>query len=187
MIVYKITNKITNKSYIGCSKHSLEERWKSHVYKSNSGSPGYLHRSIAKYGKDSFDRVVLEKCYSHRQMFKSEIKYIEKFDTFNNGYNLTKGGEGRLGGTYVPTKETLLKLSLALKGKRKGKQSKEHIEKQRLQKLKKWKIIDPNGIETVVNNLREFCESNGLVYQSFYKSYSESRFHKGYRLEQYNG
>lgn len=178
---------VNGMSYIGCSKRSVDVRWKDHVRKSKYGSKLHLHRAIAKYGVAAFKRSVIEECDNQDDMLLKEIESIKHFDTFNNGYNLTMGGEGRLGGTCKHTEESKLKMSLATKGKPKGKQSKDHIEKQRIQKRHNWIVTKPCGIKQQVSNLQEFCQNEGLSYQSFYKSYSEDRLHKGYKLEKSNG
>ena len=88
--IYKITNKINNKSYIGQSIH-IEQRWEEHLYKTSKCS--LIKYALFKYGKDNFIFEVLEEC-SREELNEKEQYWIEKYDTFNNGYNLTKGGGG---------------------------------------------------------------------------------------------
>lgn len=63
--IYKITNNITNKAYIGQSTN-ISKRWKRHqrdCYDCKSSSYDYpLYRSIRKYGLDNFTFEVLEIC-----------------------------------------------------------------------------------------------------------------------------
>lgn len=89
-IIYKITNKVNGKSYIGQSRYTLEFRWKQHLHKKDKT---YFHNAIKKYGPESFEMEVLEEC-EYKDLDAREIFYIAKFDTFNNGYNLTLGGDG---------------------------------------------------------------------------------------------
>lgn len=89
-IIYKITNKVNGKSYIGQTRYTLEFRWKQHQHKKDNT---YFHNAIHKYGIDNFDIEVLEEC-NIEDLNSREIFYIAKFDTFNNGYNLTIGGDG---------------------------------------------------------------------------------------------
>lgn len=89
-IIYKITNKVNNKSYIGQTRYTVEFRWKQHQHKKDNV---YFHNAIHKYGVDNFLVEVLEEC-NIENLSSREIFYIAKYDTFNNGYNLTIGGEG---------------------------------------------------------------------------------------------
>ena len=89
-IIYKITNKVNNKSYIGQTRYTLQFRWNQHLHKKDNT---YFHNAISKYGKDNFSLEILEEC-DVEKLNDREIFYIAKFDTFNNGYNLTIGGDG---------------------------------------------------------------------------------------------
>lgn len=89
-IIYKITNKVNNKSYIGQTRYTIEFRWKQHQHKKDNT---YFHNAIKKYGIDSFLIEKLEEC-NIEDLNSREIFYIAKYDTFKNGYNLTIGGDG---------------------------------------------------------------------------------------------
>lgn len=52
--VYKITNKVTNKIYIGITNQGSGARYRHHWYESRIGEPSPIHRSMAKYGEDNF-------------------------------------------------------------------------------------------------------------------------------------
>lgn len=93
--IYKVTNKVTGKSYIGQTRNTVEFRWRQH-YKTKDNK--YFHKAIQKYGKENFEVTTLEVC-PVEQLNDREIYYINKYDTFKKGYNLTKGGT-----TYTPTK-----------------------------------------------------------------------------------
>lgn len=87
--IYKITNKINGKSYIGQSIH-IEERWKEHLYR-NSSHTSLIKLALQKYGANNFTFEVIEEC-NQEELDKKEIYWIKYFDTYNNGYNLTLGG-----------------------------------------------------------------------------------------------
>lgn len=89
-IIYKITNTVNNKSYIGQTRQSIQFRWNQHTSKKDNT---YFHNAIQKYGKDNFTIEILEEC-NVEVLNEREIYYISKFDTFKNGYNLTIGGDG---------------------------------------------------------------------------------------------
>lgn len=87
MIIYKTTNKINQKIYIGKDTHNDPNYL---------GSGVSLTMAIEKYGRDSFIKEVIETCTSLEQLNEREKFWIEKFDSTNKkiGYNLTIGGEG---------------------------------------------------------------------------------------------
>lgn len=88
--IYKITNKVNGKSYIGQTRYTVEFRWRQHQHKKDNC---YFHNAIQKYGADNFTVETLEEC-DVKDLNSKEIFYIAKYDTFNNGYNLTIGGDG---------------------------------------------------------------------------------------------
>ena len=87
--IYMYENKINKKVYIGQSKN-LEQRHKQHIFRSkNSGSSEYnsiLHQAFRKYGIENFEYIILEEC-AIGDLNSRELYYINKFDSFNNGYN----------------------------------------------------------------------------------------------------
>lgn len=91
--VYKITNIINNKVYIGCSK-DIETRWQKHKYESNNSKhPQYnysIHKAFRKYGIENFKFEIIEECENY---FEREIFWIAYYNSYYNGYNETKGGE----------------------------------------------------------------------------------------------
>lgn len=89
--IYKITNKVNGKSYIGQTRYTVEFRWRQHQHKVDNT---YFHNAIHKYGADNFTVETLEEC-DFEKLNSREIFYIAKFNTFYDGYNSTIGGEGR--------------------------------------------------------------------------------------------
>ena len=100
--IYKITNKINNKIYIGMTTKDIEVRWKQHLKVSkskNDKNHRLIHKAILKYGVENF---IFEKLYETdvinlEHLKELEIKYIKEYNSFENGYNLTKGGDGTYG------------------------------------------------------------------------------------------
>lgn len=102
--IYIIKNKINGKSYVGQTITPIKERWRKHV--SNSVWKKKLtgvDAAIKKYGPNNFDVQMLCEC-DNKDLDELEIYYIKEFDTFYNGYNLTKGGQ-------LPGKGTSLDLN----------------------------------------------------------------------------
>ena len=87
--IYKITNKINGKSYIGLSTN-IEERFKKHRQKQGDK---ILYSAFQKYGIENFDFSIIELC-SSELLSEREKYWIAYYDTYNNGYNATLGGEG---------------------------------------------------------------------------------------------
>ena len=89
--IYKITNKINGKSYIGLSIN-IEERFKEH-YRQDKEKGKVLYSAFQKYGIENFDFSIIELC-STEELNEKEKYWIAYYDTYNNGYNATLGGEG---------------------------------------------------------------------------------------------
>ena len=91
--IYKITNKVNNNSYIGQSVN-IEKRWERHKisYKNefDHNYNNHLYRAMRKYGLENFTFEIIEIC-NQEELNNKERYYIEKYDTFFNGYNLTLG------------------------------------------------------------------------------------------------
>lgn len=87
--IYKYTSP-SGKSYIGQTIQSLSDR-AGHNGKNYAGCP-LFYRAIEKYGFENFEVEILA-TVPEEQLDQAEIKYIEIFDTFNNGYNKTNGGQ----------------------------------------------------------------------------------------------
>ena len=95
MLIYKVKNKKNNKVYIGKTTKSLEDRKKAH-YKNTIYGETNFGRALKKYPKDTFEWSVLEEVKNKKNLDKKEMYYINQFDTYNKGYNMTLGGEGGL-------------------------------------------------------------------------------------------
>lgn len=91
MFIYKITNTINEKSYIGKTTKSIESRFKQHMHNSKNGNT-YLYKAIRKYGKDKFKIELIETVENDNNLLNDrEIHWIK---ILNPEYNMTKGGEG---------------------------------------------------------------------------------------------
>ena len=92
--VYRLTNLVTGKTYIGktvCFKRRMYEH-------KRSKSKTYLHSSIRKHGWDNFKKEIIIDDVPEEDLSNLEISYIEVENTVApNGYNLTLGGEGASG------------------------------------------------------------------------------------------
>lgn len=92
--IYLITNTINGKQYVGQTSLTIQDRWSRHLgcvkRKEHADLP--LYRAINKYGEQNFKIEQLEEC-DNVLLNEREIWWISKYDTYNNGYNATVGGE----------------------------------------------------------------------------------------------
>jgi group I intron endonuclease len=110
--IYVITNKITNKKYVGQTIQNVEKRFKQHCSDKRSGR--HMHLSISYHGEQNFEIEEVMICFDQESLNKYETMFIEILNTFTpNGYNLCKGGANK--GTI--SEETRIKMSDAKKGK----------------------------------------------------------------------
>ena len=117
-VVYKHTNKINGKCYIGVvfGGRNPEQRW-------GIGGKNYLNnkqhkfaRAILKYGWDNFEHEILFNNLSVEEAKEKEKELIQKYDSFRNGYNSTLGGDGSVGLKHSEkTKEILRQQHLGTK------------------------------------------------------------------------
>ena len=93
--IYRITNKINGKKYIGQSVN-IEKRWTNEIasaFNENSASFSYpLSRAFRKYGIQNFSFEVVQEC-SLSELNDAEMNWIQKENSFMNGYNQTLGGD----------------------------------------------------------------------------------------------
>lgn len=97
--IYGIVNKINGKTYIGQTGERFLRRYWHHQWKLKNGSHDnkYLQESWNKYGEDNFDFVVIEVVSNRSVLDELEIKYINKYKSNNQSYNMLLGGRGRRG------------------------------------------------------------------------------------------
>ena len=112
MIIYKITNTINGKVYIGQTIHSLEKRWVAHCRKGSECTS--IRNSIQKYGKENFKIEVIEQVETLEDLNLKEEFWIDYYESTDRskGYNLTTGGSNA-----IPTEETRKRISEAGKGR----------------------------------------------------------------------
>ena len=96
--IYHITNKLNGKKYIG-KTIDLEHRLADHFsrLKANKHHSQKLQRAYNKYGQDNFEiSYNIVEFETDENLSLMEILEIEKYDSYNNGYNETLGGEGHV-------------------------------------------------------------------------------------------
>lgn len=97
-VIYRHINNINGKSYIGQTcQNPPNDRWRDGKHYT-----GHFQQAILKYGWDNFSHEILEKDITTKKQADEREKYwIEFYDSLNNGYNLTPGGDSG-NGQYKP-------------------------------------------------------------------------------------
>lgn len=192
MYVYKTTNLLNNKIYVGKRIYrKKDDDW-------YLGSGIWLNRVIKKYGRVNFKKEILEWCNSKEELCEREIFWIQQLKSTNPeiGYNLSLGGEGgnvgkeayiiignKLRGIKRP-KEFGEKVSKALKGVPKSKEHTEKVRQALLGRERPKEVVDKmtkaiqdkydNGWQSPVQiEVHQYNKSTGDYIQSF-KSATEA-------------
>jgi group I intron endonuclease len=142
MVIYKITNIINNKIYIGQDKNN-----KPYYL----GSGDLIKLSIKKYGKENFKKEILQICESQDELNYYERYYISLYDSTNKiiGYNISFGGTNGTMFNRQHSEETKNKISLSHLGKEKSDEHKENF----LKSLTGKKISDETKQKMSNSNL----------------------------------
>lgn len=187
--VYKITNKITGKVYIGITNQGAGARYRHHWYEARIGEPAPIHRSMAKYGEENFTLEIIDFADTYEELKEKEKYWIKQYDSVNRdkGYNLTEGGDGTFGRMH--SEETKNKI----RQKAIGRKASEETKKKMSDSQKKYKeahrahadIIRLLNQKAVVvydldgNKLEEFettkqCATKYKVSSTMIKTYCRS-------------
>jgi group I intron endonuclease len=198
-IIYKATNKITGLSYIGYTSCGLKHRISEHKSDSKR-SDTHFYRAAKKYGWESFEWSILYQSFDNKHCLSiMEPHFITEYDTYNNGYNTTTGGDG-LGSDVMRNlwlqqnspyrtesysrkqSDTIKKLHSSSNSPYK---SESYIEKQKSVHIerygKEFIAISPEGVTYTVKGLKEFCRLHNLTPQCAGKVLNgKSPSHKGW-------
>ena len=93
-LIYKYTNNINGKIYVGQTRQQLQKRHYKHLQQLNDYT--YFHRALKKYGVENFTLEIIEDNIPLEQLDEKEIYWIKKLDSYcssGKGYNETKGGQ----------------------------------------------------------------------------------------------
>lgn len=163
MIIYKITNKIDSKVYIGQTIGSIEKRWKAHIY-DHKRKDFVLYRAMRKYGIDKFTIEEIDGANSLSELNYKEWFLIHRFNSLApNGYNSATGGKNS-----KPTQEVKNKISKAHIGKIVTKEARKNMSvaqkgkkqpKETINKRKNAMLNNPKMSKKIVRN-------DGVVFPS---------------------
>lgn len=151
MYVYKITNKINGKVYIGQSIRPIEERFKRHINDSiKNNLDTHLARAVRKYGSESFFIELVDVAKTQEELNEKEQYYIRKFNSIKEGYNETDALYKCGGNTYKSkTIDELKEISLKISKGKIGDKNPNH---------KKIKVLNINTNEEIIFNTVNECK-----------------------------
>jgi group I intron endonuclease len=195
--IYKITNLISNKLYVGCASN-IRTRINDHIYNLRKGTHSniYLQKAWIKYGEKSFVFEIIEKC-SVFDLHDKEHYWVNKFNCLDRliGYNLKPTDPN---GCSIHSEETKEKLRQTNKGKKPSAlciqklkertlsiEHKEILEKSRklvnfkeIHRMKRGKKVLDTTTEIVYSSLSEVCELLNIKKSSLSRKLSGKRINK---------
>ena len=173
MTIYKITNKINGKIYIGQTIRSIKRRFDEHFYKSHNKNNYPLFNAMKKYGKNAFCMEKVIECNSLEELNRAEEYYVNLYNSLApNGYNLHTGGGNHIcseatkkkiskaGMGRIVTEKTRAKISAAQAGGKNPFLGKKHSEESK----KKMSIAKLGKRHT--NTKRIVCIETGRIFSS---------------------
>jgi group I intron endonuclease len=165
MCIYKITNTLNNKVYIGQTRNEVKIRWGDH----KSSSKSVISKAIKKYGKDNFKYEVIDLCETFVQLNHKEVFWISFYNSLSpSGYNLNTGGnnpilseEARLRCSHPHTEETKQLLSKLASIQMSKPENREYISK--IHKGKKHSTETIHKRSNALSGLITVKNSSGMV------------------------
>lgn len=185
--IYKITNEVTGKFYIGSAK-DIDWRWYEHKrdLKSNKHCNPKLQHSWNSHGETNFAFIILEEIIPDQQkLFEREQYYLDKLKPYerNIGYNISPKADGGDNITHHPNRDAFIeKMKMINHGENNGMFGKTHSE-EAIQKQKdksmgrytlKW-FVDRYGIR---EGKKKFIERR-LMLKNRKMNYSHPNVNKG--------
>ena len=94
MLIYKVTNLLNNKIYVGQTHKTLEYRKQQHLNTAKRGKGSRFHEALRKYGFENFKFEILEDNIETIEDLNNRERYwISYYNSYMHGYNSTKGGD----------------------------------------------------------------------------------------------
>lgn len=190
--VYRLLNKANNKSYIGITSRSVNDRWLEHVSRAKGTRNSRIYAALRKYGQGNFTVTTIATTTSEDEVRILEQDNIRLYDSYENGYNCNYGGHGFL---HVP-EEIRRKISEAQRGKIISRATRKKMSEAKLgdsrcaehfgehtskggknPKSHYFLIRFPDGSEEVIKGLRAFCRDNNLLHSKLSSKGKTKGFH----------
>jgi len=169
--IYKITNLVNSKCYIGFTQLGVDNRWKAHC-RDYLRKNYKLYKAMRKYGVENFS---IEEIYCSTDLIYTqnvvEPLLIAEYGTFKKGYNANLGGNRQVFSMETRQKMSRSRLGKSINQRRDYdkypiKISDKQKEIYRHLYSKKWLVIYPDGKEELVEHLKTFCTDNQINYYS---------------------
>jgi hypothetical protein len=193
MFIYKITVVPINQVYIGMDTEPIykKSRWKDHCRESKKDTKRKVHAAMKKFGIENCIYEVLEDRFTTLgALALSEINYISQYDSFKNGLNSSRGGDG-LGhkNWSLLTEEEIKKIKSVL-----GEHFKEYnrkkwadttpdqrkemvknaftpeVNKRRAKSLKEYYEATPESVDYKINKILEWQKNNKEIHKAIAKA-----------------
>lgn len=185
MLIYKITNKINGKLYVGLTTQKMSNRFRAHIYsafvKREDTHCRALSSAIHKYGQENFTIECIDQASSKEDLCKKEIDWISKLNTIcPNGYNITSGGENGFSRTSesiargIQTRKERKECGLIYNKKRRpiSAEVREIIAKKT---RKTYVLKSPDGVIYKIKGLVGFSKELGLSRSHLSKVFAGTR------------
>lgn len=184
MYIYKITNKINKKCYIGQTTRSVEVRWFEHVkyHMTQRSHCRKLTNALKKYGLENFTVETIDTAISINELNDKEVYWVIHYNSIENGYNLVAGGDNRLISNETRQKiskagmgrrqslETIEKISSAQRGSKNhnfGKKASRETREKMSKTRKGVKKTDNHKKKIGIgNSVSIICKENNIIYSS---------------------
>ncbi len=170
MNIYKITNTINNKIYIGQDSNDIVSYY---------GGGILIKKAIQKYGKENFIKEILETCSTKEELCEKEQYWISHYNSTNLkiGYNITGGGNS---GNYKHTMPESAKLAISENnakywlGKHIPEETKEKIRKKRKNqnmeyRYSSYQLIDNKNNIVNIYGVTKFLKEYNISKTQFYR------------------
>lgn len=157
MVIYKITNLINGKCYIGQTTQPLYKRYWRHCH---NGTSSVIGAAISKYGKENFKIEAIDHAHNIDELNNKEIFWINFYNSVApNGYNIAGGGRN-----HTVTDIQRKRLSESHKGKGLGKDNpfygRHHTEEA------KRIFSERNKNNKYAPRRKVICLETGIIYDS---------------------
>ena len=181
MIIYKITNDINNKVYIGQTIRTLQERWNEHLKAKDKFK---LHAAMSYYGNEHFHIEQIDSAQNIQELNEKEIYWINYYNAYEDGDNCTLGGQINpmqceqsklIHDNKMRSLETREKISSSMKEYKKqnpvSEETREKLRQKALGNIRfKGKKRTPDAIQKTAQSLykKVYClDLNGNVVKEF--------------------
>lgn len=189
MFIYKITVVPLEKVYIGLDTEPIykKARWKDHCRESKKETKRKVHLAMKQYGIENCRYEVVENGFATLgELALAEIKYIEQYDSYKNGLNSSRGGDGLGHKNWNKlTEDEIKKIKSALGGHFKEYNKKKwdnttpeqrkqmvknaftpEVNKRRAESLKEYYKATPESIDYKINKILEWQKNNKELHRA---------------------